>query len=158
MKFANGDTWGPTQIDSCDSGASPLTRVQQSPLVVKQNWTWGGTSIGIAQVTDAFQRAEFWKYAQPAGINPTYNVNLSWTTASPITINVPSADAAAGCQANLEVGDPLTGTTYTDTVGGFTYHPQELAFSSWFYHQSPSLGVNGWYSDQGTFRAPAAAC
>jgi hypothetical protein len=56
------------------------------------------------------------------------------------------------------VGDPLSGTTFTDRVGGFTYHPQELAFFSWFYHQKPSLGVNGWYSDQGTFTAPAKAC
>jgi hypothetical protein len=278
MKFSSGATWDPTQADSCDSGASPLTRVENSPLIVKQNWTWGGTSIGNGQVTDAFQRAEFWKYTSPTGINPSYNVNLSWTTASPITVNVPDADAAAaaigcgngllgaanfswlasdlqstvipslgigpstvpifllhnfveyqgttatcctlgyhsaygtsagiqtygvamydnsgafsgsadisalshevaewqndpygtnptpawgnigqvsGCQGNLEVGDPLSGTTFTDTVGGFTYHPQELAFASWFYHQSPSLGVNGWYSDQGTFQAPAAAC
>jgi hypothetical protein len=64
----------------------------------------------------------------------------------------------SGCQSNFEVGDPLSGTTFTDTVGGFTYHPQELAFFSWFYHQTPSLGVNGWYSDQGTFRTFAAAC
>ena len=63
-----------------------------------------------------------------------------------------------GCQSNLEVGDPLSGTTFTDTVGGFTYHPQELAFFSWFYHQSPSLGVHGWYSDQGKFTTYAAAC
>ncbi|MHB8107959.1 MAG: hypothetical protein ACYDH4_11125 [Candidatus Cryosericum sp.] len=63
-----------------------------------------------------------------------------------------------GCQNNLEVGDPLSGTTFPDTVGGFTYHPQEPAFFSWFYHQSPSLGVNGWYSDQGIFTTYAAAC
>ena len=61
-----------------------------------------------------------------------------------------------GCQSNLEVGDPLSGTTFNDALGGFTYHPQELAFFSWFYHQKPSLGVNGWYSDQGTFRTFAA--
>jgi hypothetical protein len=65
----------------------------------------------------------------------------------------------SGCQANLEVGDPLSGTTFADTIGGFTYHPQELAFFSWFYHQSPSIGVKKtWYSDQGTFTTPAAAC
>lgn len=278
MKFSNGDTWDPTKTDSCDNGASPLARVQNSPLFVKQNWTWGGTSIGSAQVTDAFQRAEFWKYAQPGGINPAYNVNLSWTTHSAITVNVPNADAAtagigcgnkllgatninwldpylqskvipslgigpstvpifvlhnfveyvtttsnccvlgyhnaynttagvqtyglsiydnsgafsgssdisalthelgewqndpygnnptpswgnigqvSGCQSNLEVGDPLSGTTYTDTLNGFPYHPQELAFFSWFYHQSPSMGVHGWYSGQGTFSTFAAPC
>lgn len=278
MKFSNGDTWNPTKTDSCDSGATPLARVQKSPLFVKQNWTWGGTAIGSAQVTDAFQRAEFWKYAKPTGINPTYNVNMSWTTHSAITVNVPLADEAtgttgcgnkllgatdinwldshlqstvipslgvgpnvvpiflvhnfveyitttsnccvlgyhnayntaagvqtyglsiydnsgdfsgssdisalthelgewqndpytnnptpswgnigqvSGCQTNLEVGDPLSGTTFTDSLNGFTYHPQELAFFSWFYHQSPSLGVNGWYSDQGTFTSYAAPC
>lgn len=64
----------------------------------------------------------------------------------------------SGCQGNLEVGDPLSGTTITDTLNGKTYHPQELAFFSWFYHSTPSLGVNGWFSSHGTFTASAAAC
>lgn len=281
MKFSNGDTWNPTKTDGCDSGASPLARVQHSPLFASQSWTWGGTSIGTGQVTDAYQRADFWKYAQPTGINPSYGIKLAWKTLSPVTIKVPIADAAAAaiscgngllgaaninwldpylrntvipslasqgvgpatvpifllhnfveyagstsdccalgyhsaynvsagvqtyglgmydnsgafagssdisalshevaewqndpyvtnptpawghigqvstCQSNLEVGDPLSGTAFTDPVGGFTYHPQELAFFSWFYHQSPSLGVHGWYSDQGTFTTFAAPC
>lgn len=279
MKFSNGDTWDPTKTDSCDTGASPLARVQNSPLVVKQNVTWGGTSIGKVQLTDAFQRAEFWKDAKPGGINPGYNVNMSWTTVSPVTVNVPAADAVtrstdcgngllgeadldwlesyvqskvipslgigprtipvlllhnfveyigstsdccelgyhaayttsagvqtyalgvynnsdafgssiidistlthelaewqndpywtnptppwghtgqvSGCQSTLEVGDPLSWTVYTDRFDRFTYHPQELAFFSWFYHQSPSQGVNGWYSDQDTFTKYAAKC
>ena len=281
MKFSNGDTWNPTKIDSCDPGASALTRTQKSPIVVARPWTWGGTSIGTGQVTDAFQRAEFWKFAKPSGINPTFGVKLAFKTLKPVTITVPAAQATAfgigcgngllgaaninwldphlqnvvipslasqgvgsttfpifvlhnfveyignagqccvlgyhnifntsagaqtyglamydnsgafagssdisamshevgewqndpntinptpswgnigqvsGCQANLEVGDPLSGTTFTDTHNGFTYNPQELAFFSWFYHQSPSLGVNGWFSDQGTFRTFAAPC
>jgi hypothetical protein len=278
MKFSNGDTWDPTKTDSCDTGASPLARMQKSPLIVKQSHSFGGTAIGNTQITDAFQRAEFWKYTKPTGINPAYHVNLSWATHSAITVNVPNADAAtaaiscgngllgaadlnwldphlqstvipslgvspttvpifllhnfveyvsttsnccvlgyhnafttgagvqtyglgmydnsgaftgssdisalshevaewqndpytnnptpawghigqvSGCQSNLEVGDPLSGTTFSDTLNGFTYHPQELAFFSWFYHQSPSEGVHGWYSDQGTFTSPAAAC
>ena len=64
----------------------------------------------------------------------------------------------SGCQTNLEVGDPLSGTTIADNLNGFTYHPQELAFFSWFYHQNPSLGVNGWYSNKGTFKTFAAPC
>jgi hypothetical protein len=282
MKFANGDTWNPTKIDSCDPAASPLSRVKNSPVVQSLSWTWGGTPIGTGQVTDAYQRADFWKYAQPSGINPSYAVKLTWTTLKPVTITVPSSWGPAtgtascgngligavninslypylqshvipalasegvspatvpvfllhnfveyvgttsaccvlgfhnaystpagiqtyglaeydnsgdfpsapdiavlthevgewqndpyttnptppwghvgqvsGCQSNLEVGDPLSGTTFPVTVGGFTYHPQELAFFSWFYHQSPSLGVNGWYSDQGTFTSYAAPC
>jgi hypothetical protein len=281
LKFPNGDTWDPTATDGCDSGASPLARVQQSPLVTSRAWTWGHTSIGTGQLTDAFQRAEFWTYAQPTGINPSYGISLAWKTFKEFTINVPAADAATanadcgndllgevnvswlqnyikktivpalaaqgvspstvpvfllhnaveftgttatccdlgfhaeystasgiqtyvvadydnsgdfpsspdisslshelaewqndpygtnpvpawgpigqatGCQGNLEVGDPLSGTTFAVTVGGFTYHPQQLAFFSWFYHQTVDLGVNGWYSDQGTWKTFAPGC
>jgi hypothetical protein len=281
IKFSGGDTWNPTVADSCDAGASPLARVQKSPIFLSRSWTWGGTAIGTGQVTDAYQRADFWQYAKPTGINPSYGINLALATLKTVTITVPNADAATapigcgnkllgavninwldpylqktlipslasqgvgpstlpifllhnvveyigttsnccvlgyhnaytasggiqtyglamydnskaftgssdisalshevaewqndpytnnptpawgnigqvtGCQNNLEVGDPLSGTTFTAVLSGFTYHPQELAFFSWFYHQSPSLGVNGWYSDQGKFKTFAAPC
>jgi hypothetical protein len=65
----------------------------------------------------------------------------------------------SGCQSNLEVGDPLSGTGLQITMPNhYTYHPQELAFFSWFYRQSPSIGVNGWFSSGGSFLAAAAAC
>jgi hypothetical protein len=61
-----------------------------------------------------------------------------------------------GCQANLEVGDPLSGTDMPAVTmpNGFTYHLQELAFFSWFFG-TPSIGVNGWFSDNGTFLTDA---
>ena len=282
MKFSNGDNWNPTKADSCDPGASALARTKNSPVVVSQSWKFGSTSVGTGQYVDAFQRAEFWKFAKPTGINPGFHVKLSVKTLPAVTINVPNAQAAefgpigcgngllgaaninwldshlqntvipslaskgvgpttfpvflvhnfveyvgttanccvlgyhnifntpagaqtyglamydnshqfagsadisvvahevgewqndpntanptpswghtgqvSGCQANLEVGDPLSGKTIADTLNGFTYHPQELAFFSWFYHQSPSLGVNGWYSNKGTFKTFAAPC
>ena len=64
----------------------------------------------------------------------------------------------AGCQSNLEVGDPLSGTNLTVATSSHAYHPQELAFFSWFYHSSPSLGVNGLFSNNGTFKTSAPAC
>jgi hypothetical protein len=64
----------------------------------------------------------------------------------------------SGCQSNLEVGDPLSGTTVAVSTSGHTYHPQELAFFSWFYHSSPSLGVNGLFSSNGSFTSAAAPC
>ena len=62
----------------------------------------------------------------------------------------------AGCQANLEVGDPLTGTNAPPIVmsNGYTYHLQELAFFSWFFG-APSIGIHGWFSDNGTFLTDA---
>jgi hypothetical protein len=58
----------------------------------------------------------------------------------------------SGCQGNLEVGDPLTGTVIPAVTGanGFTYDLQELAFFSWF-QGAPSIAINGWFSVNGTF-------
>jgi len=65
----------------------------------------------------------------------------------------------SGCQSNLEVGDPLSGHFLEVAMpNGVTYHPQELAFFSWFFGQKPSLGFDGWYSMGGTFRTPASPC
>jgi hypothetical protein len=62
----------------------------------------------------------------------------------------------AGCQNNLEVGDPLTGINFPNVTmpNGFTYHLQELAFFSWFYG-APSIAVNDWFSDHNTFKSDA---
>jgi hypothetical protein len=255
-----------------------------SPIVKNVSWTFGGTAIGTGQYTDAFQRAEFWKFTGPTGINPDYHVKLNWTLLPKITVTVPRASSSildssscqpllgvdinwldadlqntvlpsltsqglispnkfpmflasnvveyegtrtnccilgyhnamnttggvqtygisdydatgdftnngtrldvatashevaewmndptgvnptkpwgnigqvSGCQSNLEVGDPLSGTIFTRALGGFTYHLQELAFFSWFYHQSPSIGVHGWFSNRGSFTTSAAPC
>ena len=60
-----------------------------------------------------------------------------------------------GCQSNLEIGrsverDHLPAVT----ISSFTYHLQELAFFSWFYG-GPSLGVDGKFSNNGTFAGDA---
>jgi len=64
----------------------------------------------------------------------------------------------AGCQGNLEVGDPLTGSPMAPVTmpNGYNYHLQELAFFSWFIG-GPSLAANGWYSSNGTFTTDAGA-
>jgi hypothetical protein len=76
----------------------------------------------------------------PFGNNPT-----------PAWGNVGQVQGA--CQNNLEVGDPLSGTLAPpifNPANKFTYHMQELAFFSWFYG-APSVGVNGWFSNNDTF-------
>lgn len=61
-----------------------------------------------------------------------------------------------GCQANLEVGDPLTGSDVAPVTmpNGFTYPLQELAYFSWFYG-SPSFGTAGLFSNNGSFKSDA---
>ena len=283
IKYPGGLSWNPAAKDSCDTGASAVTRTKNSPLFVNRAWTLDGTSVGTGQYIDAFQRSNFWYYTGPTGTNSGFSIHMGMTTLPALTVTVPGADAhdfpngngcgngylgdvninwlqtylqntaipslssegvnastfpifvvhnvvaftgnnpedccvlgyhsayshsgtqtyafadydnegsftgfsdaaglshetdewmddplvnnptmpwghigqVTGCQANLEVGDPLSGTTFRVTSGTFTYHLQELAFFSWFYRQSPSIGLHGAYSDQGTFTTPAAAC
>src|SRR5215469_12533156 len=106
MKFSNGDTWDPTKKDSCDSGASALSRVQNSPIVKSTTFKFGGTNVGNVQATNAFQRAEFWKFAKPGGINPKFGVALKFKTLKPVTIKVPNQFAA---EAKISCGNKLLG-------------------------------------------------
>ncbi len=64
----------------------------------------------------------------------------------------------SGCQGNLEVGDPLSGTRPIPLAmsNGVTYHTQELAFRDWFY-RTPSVSLHAWYSSFGIFRTGAGA-
>jgi hypothetical protein len=70
----------------------------------------------------------------------------------------PFVDNSSPCPNNgiLENGDPLETETgqhdfgdWPYTVKGFTFHPQDLVFLSWF-GQTPSTAVNGWVTFQGT--------
>ena len=68
------------------------------------------------------------------------------------------------CFSNaLEVGDVIENfpvPTFLVKFNGLTYHPQDLAFYSWFAHQVPSIGINGQYSYQSPAKltAPPPPC
>jgi len=62
----------------------------------------------------------------------------------------------SGCQPNLEVGDPLSNLPpQVITVGSTPYHIPDLAFTSWFYRETPSTAAGGAYSMFGTFTSPS---
>jgi hypothetical protein len=282
LTFSDGTVFDPTKTSTCSSTA-PTSLIQSSPIFTSSAYTVGGTSVGATIYHDFFQRANFWKYTGPTGINPNYHLLLTTSVGTPVNITVPAASgstttescgkmgqveinflnnyllttAAAqlasngvlpsqipiyvlsnvvmyttttsdcctlgfhtafnnsnysgalqlyvvtdfdttgafgvttdvsslshemaetindpegnnptppwgnvgqvtGCQTNLEVGDPLTGTDITLTMSNnYTYHLQELAFASWFFRQSPSIAVNGWYSSNDTFKTYSAVC
>ena len=70
--------------------------------------------------------------------------------------------AGYGCRNQLEPGEPLVGSGFdaTPVAGGGTYHPQDVAFYSWFARETPSRGFAGRYSflANPNFTAPAAGC
>jgi hypothetical protein len=282
VALGHGTTLDPTST-SCGETVSPLSAVLASPIFNATGFSPGGTNVGDTQYIDAFQRASFWTYTKPVGINPDYHVLLKPKLGRKITIKVPASDgrafsrhgcAAAAvtmayavqqglklvpslarepwgvkpttlaifllhnvefdatlgasgdvgfhaaipnpafhgaaqtvavasyldpaiaphepdvavlshevgewmndpfgkngtppwgntgqvdgpCQSNFEVGDPLTGTTFPVRRNGVSYHLQELAFLSWFYGPSTSIGVNGDYSFNDTFTHEAPVC
>ncbi len=81
----------------------------------------------------------------PTGSNGTAQYAIVFPPGSP-----------AYCQGNYEVGDILSGVFMPPVTGknGYTYTLQELAFFSYFYGK-PSLGVNGWYSNNNTLTTDA---
>jgi hypothetical protein len=119
---------------------SNANRLQTYGVTMYDN---SGDFSGSADTTVISHEVAEWMN-DPSGTNPT----KPWGNIGQVS----------GCQANLEVGDPLSGTAITDTLNGKKYHLQELAFFSWFYHSVPSLGANGWFSSNGTFRKSAAPC
>jgi hypothetical protein len=66
----------------------------------------------------------------------------------------------ANCSTKLEVGDPLNKLTVPITLDKYTYHPQELAFFSWFFNPDNffSYGAGGKFSSHGRFTTPSDPC
>jgi len=70
---------------------------------------------------------------------------------------------STACFSNiLEVGDaiePFPNLSFRVVLNGNEYHPQDVAFFSWFTRQVPSIGLKGRYSYRGDkFTAPAPGC
>jgi hypothetical protein len=146
MIYNTGMSFGdPTNLNNCCAGgyhsinpAGPLTFQTYSPFDFDVSGFFVPSANDTAIVSH--EVAEW--------MNDPYVIN-----------NTPAwghTGQVSGCQGNLEVGDPLSGTEAPRIVGknGFTYHLQELAFFSWFFG-NPSLGIHGWDSDNGTFLTDA---
>ena len=110
----------------------------------------------------------FTSWLDPAAVDPlfadvsTFNHELSEWLNDPFTNNVvpdwvypPVGDGRAVCSGNplLETGDPQgNGPTFDDfptalvTIGGVTYHLQQLVMLQWFADEVPSSAFGGWYT------------
>ena len=115
-----------------------------------------GQTYGIAE----FDKGRF--FSGTSDISAVTHEIMEWVN-DPSTNNLTPAWGAIGqvsaCQNDLEVGDPLSGTLAPaiPMPNGFKYHPQELAFFSWFIG-GPSYAAGGKYSSNGTFSGFAKLC
>jgi hypothetical protein len=62
------------------------------------------------------------------------------------------------CSDLLEVGDPLELAEFPITLGGNTYHLQDIAFLPWFAREATSSAYNGRYSFTGTLETFSTPC
>ncbi|HET9399924.1 MAG TPA: hypothetical protein VFO34_03150 [Candidatus Acidoferrales bacterium] len=134
----------PTNLGNCCVlGYHGVTSTGQTYGVAEFEGRDNTAFSGVADITALSHEVAEWM-DDPLGNNPT----PAWGHVGQVS----------NCQGNLEVGDPLSGTQFPAiNMGGFTYHPQELAFASWFYRFAPSGSVNGWYSNNNTFTQDAGA-
>jgi hypothetical protein len=102
FKFSNGTTLSATST-VCKDTASTVTRVTNSPLILKTaTFKPGGTNVGTTQYIDAFQRANFWNSVSTTA--PNYHVYLSPITvkaAQTITVPATSGTTVAGPCAKI---------------------------------------------------------
>ncbi len=146
MLYNSGMSFGdPTNLGNCCAGgyhsinpAGPLTFQTYSPFDFDTSGVFGTAALDTGIVSHEVGE---W-VNDPYVVNPT----PAWGHIGQVGL----------CQNNLEVGDPLTGSEAPRIVmkNGYTYHLQELAFFSWFFG-APSLGLHGWFSNNGTFLADA---
>ena len=153
--------------------ANMYAKTNQLPIVAAYNVveTSGGCCIigfhGAYGRTGGTQTFATGAYTDPGIFNPGLQDIHAWTHelgewANDPFVNNPTpawghVGQVRGCQNNLEVGDPLTGTPFIVNYKGFTYHPQELAFFSWFF-RTPALGTGKEFSYDGTFETSQPAC
>jgi hypothetical protein len=169
---------GEIDINSYDnemvSLASKYAKPNQVPIVLSYNtFETEGGGCCVLGYHDAFGTSKGTQtYAVGAYNDPgIFSVPIedihAWTHEIGELINDPFVNngtpawghvgQVGGCQNNFEVGDPLTGTPFNVTYKGFAYHPQELAFFSWFY-RTDSTGTGGKFSFEGSFTSSQGAC
>ncbi|HLJ27067.1 MAG TPA: hypothetical protein VKY85_10195 [Candidatus Angelobacter sp.] len=69
----------------------------------------------------------------------------------------------AGCQNNLETGDPMSASPhagYPVIIDNYTYHPQNETLLQWFQRKTPSDAIDRAYSfpDETLLTSPAQGC
>ena len=125
---------------------------RNAPLV--QTFVWGSwIDAGIlgtdfADVTAVSHEISEW-------MNDPFGTNLVPVWQFP--------NGTAGCQNNLETGDPLETSVHASfpvTIDGFVYHPQNQAMLQWFTRETPSSAIDGAYSypNESLLTAPSQPC
>ncbi len=96
----SGETFDPSQPNGCSpDGSSVIRLIQNSPLIGTPNFTMNGVNVGVAQYTDAFQRAAFWSKVAGTPYHTTFGTSPK--VLSTITVTVPTANGQTVSAGNF---------------------------------------------------------
>jgi hypothetical protein len=113
--FGNA-VFDPSAKDTTCSVGAATSLVKQSPLFNPVVGYPGGTYVGTGEYVDLFQRANYFAQTNPSGLNPNYHVNLAYTSASELTVNVSGGDVFAGSCGNIGLMDFTTWNNYLQSI------------------------------------------
>jgi len=132
--FTPNVVFDPRKPDNCGQPHPVIDMVVKSPMFVPFPLTAGETNLGKAQWATLFQKANFWTYTMPGGINPKYQVSLIPTIPGSfeLDINVASGfvENFGGCapQGFIDMGvwDSFLQGTILPALGTFGIGPKIL--------------------------------
>jgi hypothetical protein len=150
LRFSDGTILDPTQPVQCNDTRSAVTLVMASPIFKNVDWAPGGTHVGKTQYTDAFQRAEWWNFAN--GSAPDYHVLLAPTVMPRVVVNVPANQGHIVKGGSCGVYGNVEGLFFDSLIRGLmvklTLQPNQLPFFL-TYDIVADNGILGYHS---TFR------
>lgn len=144
--FADGTVLDPTMPRQCGGGTSALAITRNSPLFQNVDWVQGGTKVGNTQYMDAFQRAEWWNFAN--GSAPDYHVLLNPVMANKLTIQLSASQGATighGCRRYGEIEGLYFDTLVRRLIVTLGLQPNQLPYFL-TYDVVEDNGILGYHS------------
>ena len=117
----------PSKKDACGP-RSAVSMLMRSPIFTPIRLTTGETFLGKGQYVSLFQRANFWQYTMPGGINPGYQVSLVPQFLGVLPINVFGggiAEGGCGPEGFIDINtfDAFLQSTILPALGQFGVGP-----------------------------------
>jgi hypothetical protein len=125
VQFTNTTTGFTTTFDpsaapdaGCTAGQTALSLVENSPIFQNYPWTLNGVDMGVTQYLDAFQRSNFWNYAQNAN---EYHTLLTYTVGEPLILSQSYASPTLAAEVRTGVATSCTNPGGSGSVNGGAY-------------------------------------
>jgi hypothetical protein len=126
VQFTNTSTGFTTIFDpssapdqSCTAGQTAISLIENSPIFQNRPWTLNGVDVGVTQYIDAFQRSNFWTYAEANGND--YHILLTPTVAEPLSLSLSYSAPTLAAEVRVGVATSCTNSEGSGSTNGAGY-------------------------------------